>query len=163
MAADNPTPKRITVLISGGGTNLQAIIDAISTNLLPNCLIGLVISNRKAAHGLVRAQTHSIPTTIHSLYGAPDRAAYDRQLAHLIQESRPDLVVLAGFMHILSHESLCAMGECAVINLHPALPGEFDGARAIERAFDAWKEGRIVRTGVMVHRVIAQVLISRTC
>lgn len=70
----------------------------------------------------------------------------------------PDLVVLAGFMHILSERFLEALGSSVpIINLHPALPGAFDGASAIERAFEAFQEGKIEKTGVMVHEVVADV------
>jgi phosphoribosylglycinamide formyltransferase len=113
--------KSITVLISGGGSNLQALIDAIPS-ALPPFQISLVLSNRKAAHGLVRASSASIPTVIHSLAGK-QRSDYDRALAKIILESRPDLIVLAGFMHILSAEFLSLVGDIPIINLHPALPG----------------------------------------
>jgi folate-dependent phosphoribosylglycinamide formyltransferase PurN len=120
--------KSITVLISGGGSNLQAIIDAIQTQSLTGCEIRLVLSNRKLAHGLVRAKSASIPTIIHSL-AKKDRAQYDLDLAKIVMDSKPDLIVLAGFMHILSKEFL-EMIDFPIINLHPALPG------GILRVFD---------------------------
>lgn len=147
---------RLTVLISGGGTNLQAIIDAIESKSLEQVEIGLVLSNRKNAGGLERAKRHSINTTILSLKGK-DRQDYDSELASLVLASNPDLIVLAGFMHILSGTFLNRISTIPIINLHPALPGEFDGANAISRAFKSWSAGEISRTGVMVHKVVAEV------
>lgn len=160
---------RILVLISGSGTNLQALIDATTSN--PPTLSGTiihVISNKKSAYGLTRAKLASIPTTYHNLipYKSryPDsistaRSVYDADLAKIILSQTPDLVVCAGWMHILSQSFLTPLDQAGVdiINLHPALPGEFDGANAIQRAYDAWKKGEIKRTGVMIHRVIGEV------
>ncbi|KAI8865639.1 phosphoribosylglycinamide formyltransferase [Ramicandelaber brevisporus] len=167
---DTSVPKRLVVLISGSGTNLQALIDACSSGLLPNCVISLVISNRKAAFGLERARRVGIPTLYHNLKAYTDRGQtredYDVDLARLICTSEhlggspPDLVVLAGFMHILSEKFLLNMPSdnvCGIINLHPALPGQFNGAHAIERAFKAFEEGEITQTGVMVNKVIKEV------
>ncbi len=72
---------------------------------------------------------------------------------------KPDLVVLAGWMHVLSEGflDLTIAEGIPVINLHPALPGEFDGSHAIERAFEAWKKGEITRSGAMVHKVVKEV------
>ena len=158
--------RRITVLISGNGTNLQALIDATTSGALPNVQIIHVISNRKAAYGLQRAAAANIPSSYHNLVlykkSATDddsaRLAYDAALAKLVLDAQPDLVVLAGFMHILSNHFLEPLSQqhVPVINLHPALPGEYDGANAIERSWKDGKQGK-VRTGVMVHRVILEV------
>jgi phosphoribosylglycinamide formyltransferase len=74
-------------------------------------------------------------------------------------DTRPDLVVLAGFMHIVSPDFLQVLGETLCINLHPALPGRFDGIEAIRRAHDAFQSGQLPngKTGVMVHEVVAEV------
>ncbi|KAF8420421.1 formyl transferase [Tirmania nivea] len=160
-----PLP-RVLVLISGNGSNLQALIDAARSE--PRqlaCEITHVISNKKAAYGLTRAAAHSIPTTYHNLvayraaHGERARGAYDADLARLVLAQQPDLVVCAGWMHILSPAFLAPLAAAAVdiINLHPALPGEFDGANAIARAYESWLRGEISRTGVMVHRVIGEV------
>lgn len=87
------------------------------------------------------------------------REAYDKELAAKILSTKPDLVVLAGFMHILSEHFLDPFSSAGVkiLNLHPALPGQFDGANAIQRAWDAFQEGKIQGTGVMVHEVIKEV------
>ena len=160
---------RITVLISGGGTNLQALIDAH----LPNIRIIRVISNRRAAYGLQRASAARIPTAYHNLVPYKQRHAstadgiqqareeYDRDLAALVlhDEPRPDLVVCAGWMHILAPAFLDAISAAhvPVINLHPALPGQFDGADAIRRAYEAGLRGDVDKTGVMVHYVVREV------
>lgn len=129
--------------------------------------------SRKAAYGLQRAASASIPTTYHNLVpykkrhpDTPDgtlaaRTAYDADLASLILSlsPRPELIVCAGWMHILTPDFLNPVAEAdiKVINLHPALPGEFAGAGAIQRAWEAGQKGEIQRTGVMVHEVIAEV------
>ncbi|KAI7874457.1 phosphoribosylglycinamide formyltransferase [Lichtheimia hyalospora FSU 10163] len=158
MPSSLPT---IAVLISGSGSNLQALIDAIQSGALKAKIV-VVASNRKAAYGLERAAKVGIPTRTFSLKKFKDagktRVDFDIELAKTIQEEyQPDLVVLAGFMHILSPEFLSFFPRSNVMNLHPALPGQFDGAHAIERAYDAYKQGQIQHTGVMVHKVIADV------
>ena len=165
-------PTRITVLISGSGTNLQALINAISSSNLPNTTIVRVISNIKSAYGLTRASTASIPTHVfalgaafkasHAQFHSDDsamRCAYDAELASLLLADSPQLVVCAGWMRILSPaflDPLAARGV-AIINLHPALPGEYEGTRAIERAWGDFQQGKITRTGVMIHYVIREV------
>ncbi|ORE09504.1 phosphoribosylglycinamide formyltransferase [Rhizopus microsporus var. microsporus] len=153
---DLPT---IVVLISGSGTNLQALIDATQEGRLKAKIVN-VISNRKNAFGLERAKKAGIPTQTFSLKQFKDagktRVDFDIHVAKAIQECKPDLVVLAGWMHILSPEFLSFFND-NVINLHPALPGQFDGAHAIERAYEAYKKGEITHTGIMVHKVIADV------
>ncbi|KAF1997121.1 phosphoribosylglycinamide formyltransferase [Amniculicola lignicola CBS 123094] len=163
----------LTVLISGNGSNLQALIDACASGDLPNTRITHVISNRKAAYGLERAQKSSIPTTYHNLVPYKKKHAataagtqkarteYDADLASLIlsHTPAPHLIVCAGWMHILTPDFLTPISAAGVkvINLHPALPGEFAGAGAIERAWTAGREEGLERTGVMIHEVIAEV------
>ncbi|KAJ3060763.1 hypothetical protein HK102_009369, partial [Quaeritorhiza haematococci] len=179
LDCEKMTKPKIAVLISGFGSNLQALIDAAKDGTL-NAEIALVVSNRKAAYGLQRAQDAGIPTMVFPLKPYKDqgksRVDYDIDLARKIVQffdstsdskqtdsangkaaGEPDLVVLAGWMHILSAEFLDILPKGRVMNLHPALPGQFDGAHAIERAFTAFKEGKIQHTGVMVHRVIPEV------
>ncbi|PGH23256.1 phosphoribosylglycinamide formyltransferase [Polytolypa hystricis UAMH7299] len=164
-------PTRLTVLISGNGTNLQAVIDAISSNKLPSSTIVRVISNRKDAFGLERAKRADIPTAYHNLlkfkkqHPQTDegvraaREEYDTELANLVLADSPELVVCLGFLHVLSPRFLNPLEKAGVeiINLHPALPGAFSGSNAIQRAQAAWLEGKIDKTGVMIHRVIAEV------
>ncbi|CAL1696092.1 unnamed protein product [Somion occarium] len=170
--------RRIAVLISGSGSNLQALIDAQNTPALPNARIVAVVSNRKAAYGLTRALQANppIPTAYLGLqpYLKADpsrtRQDYDREIARIVINEKPDLVVLAGWMHIMSEAFLdIVSGEkqlegaekvtrpIPVINLHPALPGAFDGAHAIERVYEAFQKGEITHSGAMVHRVIKEV------
>ncbi|MFN3980583.1 MAG: phosphoribosylglycinamide formyltransferase [Caldilinea sp.] len=146
---------RLAVLISGNGSNLQALIDAIRMKVL-DAEIVLVVSNRKDAFGLVRAEKAGIPTRYLPLkpYTAAGRtrADYDADLAQIVAEAAPDWIVLAGWMHILSRAFLDRF-PYRVVNLHPALPGKFPGAHAIEEAFAAFQRGEIKQTGCMVHLV----------
>jgi len=145
----------IVVLISGNGSNLQALIDAIRMRAL-DATIACVVSNRQAAFGLVRAEKAGIPTRYFPLKPYLDagrtRAEYDADLAALVAAYTPDWVVLAGWMHILS-AAFVGRFPYRVVNLHPALPGKFPGAHAIEEAFAAFQRGEIKQTGCMVHLV----------
>ncbi len=146
---------RLAVLISGAGSNLQALLDATRRELL-DAQIVVVASNRKAAQGLARAEKAGVPTLYHPLKPYRDagktRHDYDADLARLLAEYQPDWVVLAGWMHIFS-DAFLRHFPYRVINLHPALPGQFPGATAIEDAFAAFQRGEIKKTGVMVHLV----------
>ncbi len=139
---------RVTVLVSGNGSNLQALIDAVAAGTLDVSLVG-VVSNRPDAVGLIRAREAGIPTTVVAANG-DDRPTYDRRLAEVVGLTEPDIVVLAGWMRILTMEFL---GCFRVVNLHPAKPGAFPGTHAIERAFAAWVAGEIEESGAMVHWV----------
>jgi formyltetrahydrofolate-dependent phosphoribosylglycinamide formyltransferase len=159
---------RLVVLISGGGTNLQALIDAINAGVL-EAKICLVASNRKDAYGLERAKNAELETLYAPLKPYRDagksRKEYDADLALSIAKFEPDLIVQAGWMHILSMVFLEKFPR-RMINLHPALPGEFDGANAIVRAWEAHKNTGLERTGAMIHWVIpkvdaGEVIISR--
>lgn len=146
---------RLAVLISGNGSNLQAILDAIRMRVL-DAQVVLVVSNRKEAFGLQRAEKAGVPTAYHPLKPYTDagrsREEYDADLARIVAQAQPDLVVLAGWMHILSNAFISRF-PFRILNLHPALPGAFPGPRAIEDALEAFKRGEIRRTGVMVHLV----------
>lgn len=145
---------RVVVLVSGGGSNLQALIDA---NL--EMRIALVASNRKAAFALERAESAGIATLYAPLKPFTDagrsRAEYDADLAQKINLLEPDLIVLAGWMHVFTPTFLEAV-HVPVINLHPALPGQFAGAHAIEDAYKAWQMGKITASGCMMHFVIPE-------
>lgn len=151
--------KRLAVLISGNGSNLQAIIDRIGDGDL-DAEIAVVVSNRADAYGLQRAAAAGIPTEVLDLGETKatggDRTSYDFELAGLVAGYKPDLVVLAGWMLILGTEFLDRFTP-NIINLHPALPGVFPGTEAIARAYTAYQDGEIKHTGVMVHRVIEEV------
>ena len=140
---------RITVLISGGGSNLQALIDARDRGCL-KVEINHVISNRADAFGLERARKAGIPTSILQQDEFPRRADYDRKLAELIAVASPDLVVLAGFMRIVGPEVLQRFAG-KLINLHPSLLPLHRGTNTYERAI---KSGD-TEHGASVHFVTA--------
>ncbi len=142
-------PPRVVVLVSGSGTNLQALLDAVAEGRLC-CEIAAVVSNRPDARGLERAKRAQVAALVVETVDGESRVDYDTRLASAVREFEPDLVVLAGFMRVLSSLFL---DHFEVINLHPALPGTFVGTRSIERAFDQWQAGEIERSGVMVHWV----------
>lgn len=150
---------RLVVMISGSGSNLQALIDAIDGGRL-RAEIVLVVSNFQSAYGLERARQAGIETLYFPLkpyrIGGEPRETYDADLAARIRAHSPDLIVLAGWMHVLSAAFLDRFPG-RVINLHPALPGRFDGVGGIERAFEAFQRGEINHSGCMVHYAIPQV------
>ena len=180
-AYSNSGSFNVTVLISGSGTNLQALIDACGQSpasktkprLLPQAEITHVISNRKDAYGLTRARDANIATTYHNLVSYKNkypktengeieaRRQYDADLAQMILTHIPcpDLVICAGWMHILSPVFINALtaANVPIINLHPALPKQFNGANAIGEAYKAFQRGQITHTGVMVHQVVEEV------
>jgi len=141
----------LVVLVSGFGSNLQAILDAAGSGTLP-ARVCAVISNKADAYGLERARLAGVPAIAHVFQKGQERADYDRQLAGLVAAYHPDWVVLAGWMRILTSAFLARFPN-RVVNLHPALPGTFPGTHAIERAFEAYHSGQIEHTGVMVHLV----------
>jgi formyltetrahydrofolate-dependent phosphoribosylglycinamide formyltransferase len=146
---------RVVVLISGSGSNLAALLAASADCSLPARIVA-VISNRAEAYGLVRAQEAGVPTVCLPYRRGTGRERYDAELARVVGAFRPKLVVLAGWMRILTPAFLDQFPR-RVINLHPALPGRFDGTHAIERAYAAWQAGAITHSGCMVHYAIPQV------
>ena len=150
---------RIVVLISGNGSNLQALIDASLSGRLGGRIVQ-VISNRASANGLQRAQNANIKTSVVKFASfkthSKPKLAYDAALVQVVNECHPDLVILAGFMRILTPVFLG--GVCApVFNLHPALPQCYTGLNAMERAWNDFESNRITHSGVMVHEVIEAV------
>jgi formyltetrahydrofolate-dependent phosphoribosylglycinamide formyltransferase len=150
---------RLAVLISGSGSNLQALLDASASGELAADVV-LVAANRKAAYGLTRAQQAGVPTCYLPLapflQSGANRDAYDAALAEQVAAARPDLVVLAGWMHILGPAFLNRFPQ-RVLNLHPALPGAFPGVDAIRRAYEAYQRGEIAQSGCMVHYAVPEV------
>jgi phosphoribosylglycinamide formyltransferase-1 len=131
----------IGVLVSGEGTNLQALID----DGLP---IAAVASNRGDAGALARADAAGIPNRVFELAGYSERAARDRELAEWLQLRGVELVVLAGYMHLLTPVFLDRFRD-RIVNVHPSLLPQFPGGRAIADALDAGVD----TTGVTVHYV----------
>jgi phosphoribosylglycinamide formyltransferase 1 len=131
----------IGVLVSGEGTNLQALIDAG----LP---IAAVASNRSDAGALARADAAGVPNRVFELDGYPDRAARDRELADWLQLRGVDFVVLAGYMHLLTPTFLDRF-RARIVNVHPSLLPQFPGAQAIADALTAGAD----TTGVTIHYV----------
>jgi formyltetrahydrofolate-dependent phosphoribosylglycinamide formyltransferase len=150
---------RLVILISGSGSNLQAILDAVADGRL-TAVPTLVVANRQNAYGLVRAENAGVPTAYFPFKpyreAGKSREDYDADLAELIRPYQPDLIILAGWMHILSAAFLNHFPN-RVINLHPALPGQFAGTHAIQRAHEAYQRGEITHTGCMVHLTIPEV------
>jgi phosphoribosylglycinamide formyltransferase-1 len=147
----SPPKARLVVLISGNGSNLQSMIDAVQSGII-KAKISAVISNKRDAYGLERARKANIPALVLPKMKEQTREEYDAQLAQAVQHYAPDWVILAGWMRILSMHFLRHFPN-RVINLHPALPGTFPGTHAIERAYEAFQRGEIQETGVMVHLV----------
>lgn len=145
------TAARLVVLVSGFGSNLQAVLDAAESGALP-ARVAAVVSNRADAHALERARAAGIDALALARQPGEERAAYDARLAQVVAAYQPDWVILAGWMRILTNAFLQRFPG-RVINLHPALPGTFPGTHAIERAFAAYQAGEIRATGVMVHLV----------
>jgi phosphoribosylglycinamide formyltransferase-1 len=146
-----PENTRLVVLISGSGTNLQAILDACRDGTL-RAAVAAVVSNKRDAFGLERAQKAGVPAIAKPKPKEQDRREYDSELADLVASYKPDWVILAGWMRVLSSNFLSRFPN-RVMNLHPALPGAFPGTHAIDRAFEAFQLGGIRNTGVMIHLV----------
>lgn len=149
--SDSPGGKRLVVLISGAGTNLQAILDACAGGELQAEVVA-VFSDHANAGGLDRARAAGVPAHARVKRKADERRVYDAALADEVAQYKPDWVVLAGWMRVLSADFLDHFPG-RVLNLHPALPGTFAGTHAIARAFEAHQRGDIEHTGVMVHLV----------
>lgn len=122
--------KRIVILISGRGSNMQAILDAKL-----DATIAAVISNNPAARGLQIARAAGVDAKVVDHRGYPDRASFDKALAGMIAAYRPDLIVLAGFMRILT-EAFIAQFSGRIMNIHPSLLPAFPGLDTHRRAID---------------------------
>jgi phosphoribosylglycinamide formyltransferase 1 len=142
---------RLVVLASGGGSNLQAIVDACAQGRLA-AHVAAVVTNAPGAGCVARAERAGIPAVELPPNQGEVRRDYDARLADAVAPHAPDWVVLAGWMRLLSSAFL-DRHPGRVVNLHPALPGELPGMHAIERAFDEAHAGTRTATGVMVHLV----------
>ena len=152
---DNEGKIRIAVLVSGGGTNLQALIDAQKKGILHSGRIELVISNKKDAYALERASNEGIPSvTVVKDPGAADpQKDFEERIIHSLDENRIDLIILAGFMSILSVNFTSRYPE-RIINVHPALIPSFCGKGFYGiRVHEAALEYGVKVTGATVHFV----------
>ncbi|MCM2421157.1 phosphoribosylglycinamide formyltransferase [Streptomyces sp. SID13666] len=146
MAAQ--TPARLVVLVSGSGTNLQALLDVIESDPAYGARIVAVGADRDGIAGLERAERAGLPVFVVKVKDYADRAGWDLALAEATAEHRPDLVVSAGFMKIVGKEFLARFGG-RFVNTHPALLPSFPGAHGVR---DALAYGAKV-TGCTVHFV----------
>ena len=143
----------IAVLVSGGGTNLQAIIDAVESGKVTNTKIGLVISNKKDAYALTRAKNHGIASKCVSVKDFETKEDFGKGLLETLKEYKIDLVVLAGYLVILPKVVVDAY-ENRIINVHPSLIPAFcgEGFYGIRVHEEALRRGVKV-TGATVHFV----------
>jgi phosphoribosylglycinamide formyltransferase-1 len=139
--------KSIVVLLSGNGSNLQDIIDEISRQKI-NAKIVAVIANQKTAYGLTRAENAGIPAICIDHKSFASREDYDTQMASCINEYNPNLIVLAGFMRILTPEFV-ENYQGRMLNIHPSLLPKYKGLHTHQRAIDAGDEEH----GASVHFV----------
>tara|TARA_R110002072_G_scaffold172728_5_gene327082 strand:+ start:29363 stop:30031 length:669 start_codon:yes stop_codon:yes gene_type:complete len=146
---DGNTPK-IVVLISGSGSNLQAIIDAVSNEDFEAEIVS-VISNKPNVLGLERASKAGIPTHVIDHKEYPQREVFDAHLRKEIEQHQPDLVILAGFMRILTADFVKRY-EGRILNIHPSLLPKYPGLKTHQRAIDAGDKIH----GVTVHFVTAE-------
>lgn len=128
-------PVSIAVLVSGNGSNFQAIVDAIESGRIKNARIACLISNKADAFALERAKKHAITTFVLDHKAYANRQAYDSALVELLQQQGVQLVILAGFMRLLSPVMIDAFPN-AIMNIHPALLPSFPGLDAQQQAFD---------------------------
>lgn len=148
---------RFVVLVSGNGSNLQALLDAISAGIV-NASIALVLSSDPEVFALKRAAAAGIPSIAlpykrdPRLDKAASRIAFEARLSDEISARAPDYIFLLGWMRILG-KAFVGRFPGKIVNLHPALPGCFPGTHAIERAWEACARGELSETGVMTHFV----------
>lgn len=144
---------RTVVCVSGGGTNLQAILDALDAGAITNTQIVAVVSNNENARALERAAAHGIPGVVMSPKAFADREAFNEAFTEKMKELAPDLIVLAGFL-VKIPEQMVALFSNRIINIHPSLIPSFCGVgyyglKVHERAL----ERGVKVTGATVHFV----------
>ncbi len=143
--------KKLVILISGNGSNLQAVIDSVEKKEI-DYSIEAVISNKKDAYGLERAEKAGIKAIHLPFKKGSDRRVYDAELAELVKSFQPDFVFLLGWLRILSNNFIQHFDK-KIINLHPALPNSFAGTHAIQDQYEAFNTGKITNCGIMTHFV----------
>ncbi|MDP9822184.1 phosphoribosylglycinamide formyltransferase [Nocardioides massiliensis] len=155
-------PARLVVLVSGSGTNLQALLDACADPAYGAQVVA-VGADRDGITGLERAVTHGVPTFVERVQAHPDRAAWDAALADRVAAYEPDLVVLAGFMKLVGETFLARFGG-RTVNTHPALSPAFPGMRgpADALAYGVKVTGAtlfVVDAGVDTGPIVAQAVV----
>lgn len=126
--------KRIGVLLSGRGSNFEALADSVASGRIPNAELAIVISNREGAPGIDRAKGRGIPTRVIPSKGL-EREVYDRQVLAVLNEHKVDLVCLAGYMRLLSPHFVAAFPQ-RILNIHPSLLPAFPGLEAQRQALE---------------------------
>jgi phosphoribosylglycinamide formyltransferase-1 len=126
--------KRIGVLLSGRGSNFEALADSVASGKIPNAEIALVLSNREAAAGIDRAQSRGLDTLVIPSKGL-EREAYDRLVVAALNEAKVDLICLAGYMRLLSPYFVASFPQ-KILNIHPSLLPSFPGLEAQKQALD---------------------------
>ncbi len=144
---------KLAVLVSGGGTNLQAVIDAIDSGKIKNAEVTYVISNKKDAYALKRAQNHGIKNECISPKDYGSREAFEEALLQVLDKEQPDLIVLAGYLVILP-ELMIQKYRNRIINIHPSLIPSFCGSGCYGLKVHEYALARGVKvTGATVHFV----------
>jgi len=126
--------KHVGVLLSGRGSNFEALAESVSAGRIPGAEIAVVISNKPDAQGLERAKARNIPTRMIPSKGL-EREAYDRQVATVLQEYNVDLICLAGYMRLLSPYFVAAFPQ-RILNIHPSLLPSFPGLESQRQALE---------------------------
>lgn len=140
--------RRLAILLSGRGSNFEAIADAIESGRIPSAEIVAVISDVAGARGLARARERGLPAYLVEREGFDTRAAHEAEILRILDETRAELVCLAGYMRILSPEFI-ARWRRRVLNIHPSLLPKYRGLSPQKRAL----EGGEIDTGCTVHLV----------
>ncbi len=142
------TPRRLAVLLSGRGSNFEAIADAVAAGRIPDAEIVAVISDVAEAPGLARARARGLPSHAVDRKAIPSRRDREREMLAILDRARPDLVCLAGYMRVLSPEFVGRF-RGRILNIHPALLPKFPGLDAQRRAIEAGEK----ESGCTVHFV----------
>jgi formyltetrahydrofolate-dependent phosphoribosylglycinamide formyltransferase len=140
--------RRLAILLSGRGSNFEAIADAVDSGRIPDAQIVAVISDVAAARGLTRARERGLPSYLVDRERFESRAAHEAEILRILDETRPELVCLAGYMRILSPEFV-ARWRGRLLNIHPSLLPKYRGLSPQKRALEAGE----VETGCTVHLV----------
>ncbi|MDD3168389.1 MAG: phosphoribosylglycinamide formyltransferase [Eubacteriales bacterium] len=144
---------RISVLVSGGGTNLQAIIDGIESGSIQGAELVRVISSNPEAYSLERARKHQIPSVVIGKMNYPDRRERTKAILSALEEAQTDLVILAGYMSILEPDLIEAY-RGRIINIHPSLIPQFCGTGFYgKHVHEAVLSAGVLESGATVHYV----------